>query len=47
VGDTVATAILAGTFSDGDTVTVDVRHDHLVVVRGDEARALSDTFVVS
>jgi ATP-dependent Clp protease ATP-binding subunit ClpB len=31
VGDTVATAILAGTFTDGDTVTVDIRDDHLVL----------------
>ncbi len=31
VGDTLATAILAGTFSDGDTVTVDVDEDHLVL----------------
>ena len=46
VGDTVASAILAGTFSDGDTVTVDVRDDHLVVVRSDE-RALDGDFVVN
>jgi ATP-dependent Clp protease ATP-binding subunit ClpB len=46
VGDTVASAILAGTFSDGDTVTVDVRDDHLVVVRSDE-RTLNEGFVVS
>jgi ATP-dependent Clp protease ATP-binding subunit ClpB len=31
VGDTVATAILAGTFAEGDTVTVDVRDDRLVL----------------
>jgi ATP-dependent Clp protease ATP-binding subunit ClpB len=31
VGDTVASAILAGTFAEGDTVTVDVRDDHLVL----------------
>jgi len=31
VGDTLATAILAGTFSEGDTVTVDVDEGHLVL----------------
>ena len=31
VGDTLATAILAGTFSEGDTVTVDVDNGHLVL----------------
>ena len=48
VGDTVASAILAGTFSDGDTVTVDVRDGHLVVARDDDtARALDTGFVVN
>jgi ATP-dependent Clp protease ATP-binding subunit ClpB len=48
VGDTVASAILAGTFGDGDTVTVDVRDDHLVVVRNDDvAQALDAGFVVN
>jgi ATP-dependent Clp protease ATP-binding subunit ClpB len=48
VGDTVASAILAGTFSDGDTVTVDVHDDHLVVVRnGEPSPRLDDTFVVN
>ncbi len=41
VGDTVATAILAGTFTDGDTVTVDVEGDRLVVRNGDVAPAAS------
>jgi ATP-dependent Clp protease ATP-binding subunit ClpB len=31
VGDTAALAILAGTFAEGDTVTVDVRDDRLVL----------------
>jgi ATP-dependent Clp protease ATP-binding subunit ClpB len=47
VGDTVASAILAGTFTDGDTVTVDMRDDDLVVVRADEPRILGDAPVVS
>ncbi len=45
VGDTVASAILAGTFTDGDTVTVDVHDGHLAVVRSDE-RTLNDAFVI-
>jgi len=40
VGDTVATAILAGTFTDGDTVTVDVDDDRLVVRNRDVAPAV-------
>jgi ATP-dependent Clp protease ATP-binding subunit ClpB len=48
VGDTVATSILAGTFSDGDTVTVDARGDQLVVVRdGAASLGLDEGFVVS
>ena len=31
VGDTLATALLAGTFADGDTVTVDVKDGDLVL----------------
>jgi len=31
VGDTLATAILAGTFGDGDTVTVDIQGEDLIL----------------
>jgi ATP-dependent Clp protease ATP-binding subunit ClpB len=48
VGDTVASSILAGTFSDGDTVTVDARDDHLVVVHdGAASLGVDEGFVVS
>jgi ATP-dependent Clp protease ATP-binding subunit ClpB len=31
VGDTLATALLAGSFGEGETVTVDVVDDHIVL----------------
>jgi ATP-dependent Clp protease ATP-binding subunit ClpB len=31
VGDTLATALLAGTFAEGDTVTVDIKGDDLIL----------------